>query len=71
MTDASDYNILLHLTTEEAKKEFGEGWFPKVTATERNEIRRKQRMMLQQEELSAKKKGKWNRIKETVGMIRG
>ncbi|KAL1600790.1 hypothetical protein SLS60_007178 [Paraconiothyrium brasiliense] len=40
MTRDSDYDILRYLTEEEAKKLYGEGWWPKVTNTELNERRR-------------------------------
>lgn len=41
MTDASDYDILRYLTVDEARALYGAAWYPKVTATERNEVRRR------------------------------
>jgi hypothetical protein len=41
MTRCSEYDILRYRTEEEAKEEYGEGWWPRVSNTEVNERRRK------------------------------
>lgn len=55
-TKESDYDILKYFTEEEARACYGEAWFPKITATEINERRR--RMMAKVERNSEKKGGR-------------
>jgi len=46
MTEASGYDILRYRPEAEAKELYGEMWYPRVSATELNERRRKTRMVL-------------------------
>jgi hypothetical protein len=41
MTEQSDYDVLRYRTEEEAKRVYGEAWWPRVSNTEMNERRRR------------------------------
>ncbi|ORY08358.1 hypothetical protein BCR34DRAFT_603607 [Clohesyomyces aquaticus] len=41
MTSESDYDVLRYRGEEEARREYGEGWWPRVSNTEMNERRRR------------------------------
>jgi hypothetical protein len=41
MTEDSDYDILRYRTEQEAKTQYGSGWWPRVSNTEMNERRRR------------------------------
>ena len=54
MTKSSDYDILRYLTEKEAKEVYGERWWPRVSATEMNERRRRKLMGEEDEEKALK-----------------
>lgn len=55
MTRDSDYDILRYLTEEEAKEEYGKLYWPRVSNTQRNEMRRAASKLQKAEALSGEK----------------